>query len=918
MKISLKDQATISPALPMCRVPTYSGSALPLEFTDIPGVIGSATVAAVAVSVTNADGAAASAPCVPVCGEWRVTFAANLFQHYGFVERGVSVELTLREGELERNMTLAVGDLEVMRASPSATPGDPTKSYQGKGDDIYVKTSVVGDVQHYAKQTISYDEEMHAWGAEWTGDYILEDGEFIPYEAPTGGGIATAAIALALLLAPFYASAITATKEYVDRKDGEIAVAMTNLVESVSNAVANLDEAVVHKDGQETVGGYKKFRKAVTVGTRATDSLVGDGSFGQGTDVVASGASSFAGGYKSEATNDFAYALGRKARAQHRSSFVWQGSKGVNVPGYYESHDDGTFNVKPVGLANGFYIGEKTLPQIIEDLAPAPGDYATVSNAAIFASNRVETAVQTNDLRSLETDPNVPAWAKQDLSTMYSQNLYSLLYQDFYANDEAIKSQHPIWVKGNASTAVTVGRGSSTDNSYPYARQNRLGFSAYEDLDHYAHYRPRGIIVWPWWDEDAEDSVEYLFPTNGNGGTFALTSDIPGETSNVVTKAYVEGLGISSDETDPTIGLTNGTIYVKGSTITPLTSHQSLSGYVPTSRTVNSKPLSSNVNLDASDVGAYSSADGTSLANIVNSWEGYWDGTNVIFEVTNYYGNTSGEIPRLRIRELREGAWQTVWDEANKFQVCETNIMSNVVAYVTGEVDGVKDYASGNFAPIAWGTVTDKGSTNVVGNSVWMTAPETYFAGGTEYQRVAVGSGMICVLTDNGALAKTTGEPGTFRFQDEGGTNYFGFAKSDSYTIGCNTDGIVVEGTLVTLRYDVIMGGGDVPIVYWRQSLTSGEWVQLNNADGTATQGAPYTVTWYTSGGSYYAAINCGANASGFFKAETSVAGDVVFETNMKMRIDGGLSCTNTATGVMGVIRPTYNGSSVSWTWSAK
>ena len=320
----------------------------------------------------------------------------------------------------------------------------------------------------------------------------------------------------------------------------------------------------------------------------------------------------------------------------------------------------------------------------------------------------------------------------------------------------------------------------------------------------------------------------------------------------------------------------------------------------------------------ASDVGAYSSADGTSLANIVNSWEGYWDGTNVIFEVTNYYGNTSGEIPRLRIKELREGVWQIVWDEANKFQVCETNIMSNVVAYVTGEVGGVKQYAAENFAPMAWGTVTDKGTTNVVGNSVWMTAPETYFAGGTEYQRVAVGSGMICVLTDNGALAKTTGEPGTFRFQDEGGTNYFGFAKSDSYTIGCNTDGITVEGTLVTLRYDVIMGGGDVPIVYWRQSLTSGEWVQLNNADGTATQGAPYTVTWYTSGGSYYAAINCGENASGFFKAETSVAGDVVFETNMKMRIDGGLSCTNTATGVMGVIRPTYNGSTVIWNWSAK
>ena len=302
------------------------------------------------------------------------------------------------------------------------------------------------------------------------------------------------------------------------------------------------------------------------------------------------------------------------------------------------------------------------------------------------------------------------------------------------------------------------------------------------------------------------------------------------------------------------------------------------------------------------------------LPGIVNAWEGYWSGTNVIFEVTNYYGNTSGEMPRLRVKELREGEWRTVWDEADKFAVCE----SNMLHAVSVSNAAMRTELAAEFAPRAWGTVTDKGTTNVVGNSVWMTAPETYFAGGTEYQRVAVGSGTICVLADNGAGAYTAGEAGTFRFQDEGGTNYFGFAKSDSYTIGCNTDGITVSGTLVTLRYDVIMGGTDVPIVYWRLALNSGEWTQLNNADGTATDGAPYTVTWYTEGGSYYAAINCGSNASGFFKAETSVAGDVVFETNMKARLDGGIECLNTSSNVKGVIRPTYNGSTVTWTWSAR
>ena len=333
-------------------------------------------------------------------------------------------------------------------------------------------------------------------------------------------------------------------------------------------------------------------------------------------------------------------------------------------------------------------------------------------------------------------------------------------------------------------------------------------------------------------------------------------------------------------------------------------------------RSVNQKTGA--VVLSAADVGAYPSADGQALAGIVNTWEGYWGGTNVIFEVTNYYGNTSGEISRLRVKEFRDETWHTVWDEASKFLVCETNIMSNVVGYVTGEISDLRQYAADNFAPMAWGMVTDKGSPNPVSNTVWMTSPETYFAGGTEYQRVAVGSGEICVLVDNGALTKTAGEPGTFRFQDDGGTNYFGFAKSDSYTIGCRTDGITVSGTLVTLRYDIIMAGTDVPIVYWRLSLESGEWVQLNNSDGTATPDAPYTVTWYTSGGSYYAAINCGANASGFFKAETEIAGEVVFETNMKIRADGGLECPNTSTGENGVIRPTFNGSTVIWNWSKK
>lgn len=303
-------------------------------------------------------------------------------------------------------------------------------------------------------------------------------------------------------------------------------------------------------------------------------------------------------------------------------------------------------------------------------------------------------------------------------------------------------------------------------------------------------------------------------------------------------------------------------------------------------------------------------------ATIVDLWEGYWGATNVELQVTNFYGNTTGALPRLRIREFRDGHWTNVWDEIDKFIACKAEILHEVAqsnATLLAEADR-------KYAPKAWGTYTDKGTTNVIPNSVYMTSPETYFGGGTEFQRVAVGSGAVSVLVDRGALAKTTGEPGTFRFQDAGGTNYFGFVKSDSYTIGCRTDGISVgEGNAITLRYDVIMSGEDVPIVYWKQKLESATpWAQLNNPDGTAADGAPYAVTWLQDGGSYYATVNCGGSPSGFFVAETSVAGDVVWETNMRARLGGGIECTNTAAHVNGVIRPSYNGSTVTWEWRAR
>jgi hypothetical protein len=55
-----------------------------------------------------------------------------------------------------------------------------------------------------------------------------------------------------------------------------------------------------------------------------------------------------------------------------------------------------------------------------------------------------------------------------------------------------------------------------------------------------------------------------------------------------------------------------------------------------------------------------------------------------------------------------------------------------------------------------------------------------------------------------------------------------------------------------------------------------------------------------------------------FAYAKFEISGSVQVVSKALMSVEAGIACPNTATGVMGVIRPSYNGSTVTWTWSEK
>lgn len=301
---------------------------------------------------------------------------------------------------------------------------------------------------------------------------------------------------------------------------------------------------------------------------------------------------------------------------------------------------------------------------------------------------------------------------------------------------------------------------------------------------------------------------------------------------------------------------------------------------------------------------------GPTISNVVY-WENYWLGNGrVRLSVTN--ANSSTVLPRFRIQEaitntLGEIAfWNTVWDEEDrhtnyqaqvdaKVDAIETNVLLQAYRQTNNQL--------ANKAPKAWGSVTSAGE-QAPANTVWMTEPETYFAGGTEYTHVAVGEGTICVLATKGAGVYTEGEEGTFRFMDSSGDNYFGFDVRSSYTIGCRTDGItttkVGNDWLVTLTYDLT--SSVVPIVLTCTNLTNATW---NEA----------TVEWEQNppAGTMVCDINCGSNPQGFFKSEIRYAGGSKFLTNMQADLMGGIAATNETLNVIQSVEPYISNGTVLW-----
>ena len=287
-----------------------------------------------------------------------------------------------------------------------------------------------------------------------------------------------------------------------------------------------------------------------------------------------------------------------------------------------------------------------------------------------------------------------------------------------------------------------------------------------------------------------------------------------------------------------------------------------LTGYTETDPTIkswakaNTKPT-----YTASEVGAATAED---VYRIVA-------GTNVLLIVTNY--NSATHAPAMKLQHLDPGSGQyvTYWDEQRRHGMTLTNAMDYTDAAIETRA-----------APRAWsGTTSGLGSEAPAGVT-WISTPETVIAGGYEYEKVVTTAGAVWVLSSNGLTTGATTNS-FFRVSATDGTELFSIEKTDSYLIGVNADGITKSGNTVTIPLNVVANAH--PYIRATTNLVDAVWVKEDENGFTCPWA---TVSWSGTTGAYVATVTC-SQPQAFFYFEYMVEGVAKIKNSAKTEMTGGI-----------------------------
>lgn len=299
-----------------------------------------------------------------------------------------------------------------------------------------------------------------------------------------------------------------------------------------------------------------------------------------------------------------------------------------------------------------------------------------------------------------------------------------------------------------------------------------------------------------------------------------------------------------------------------------------LSGDVPTTRTVNGKPLSSDITLGATDVSAYPNASGELLSTQVSAIGSYLNAEDARFVVTNYDSevHTPEAYVEVRLTDNGTNRWQNIWSEMRRwrqfvgsafswptwqgFHTWMTNVTTEL-SYKADRAWGAYDSETGGYSPEGY---TQISSSNIL------------IAAGMAYQRTITSGGAVWVLQCNTGTAHIGGDTnGFFRVIDGDGNVQFEIIKGNKREMGCDATGITVGSgnpPVVTIPYSV--ESAEHPTLQICDDLVARNWKDETDGDCIAN------VSWGGLSGAWVATVQRKAAGNGamFVKASFMAGGE--------------------------------------------
>ena len=548
---------------------------------------------------------------------------------------------------------------------------------------------------------------------------------------------------------------------------------------------------------------------------------------------------------------------------------------------------------------------------ILAILATCAAQGAGVTKAKFGDIGLDDKVVTDVDLSGLgETDPTVPAWAKDQqppLPPNYANvsNKAMTALQSYTETDPTV----PSWAKSqtqplppnynNVSNKAMTALQSFTETDPNFNNFINSGGTVHGPI---RLYQP--VIG----DEDAS----VVISTNGVSGWRSMQS------GSVWTQFSFNWWDLITNETDPTVpqwAKANSKPSYSWSEITSKPSH--LDGDVPTTRKVNGTPLSSDITLSASDVGAPTLGMFNTSSNLAATADGkatiaiaYLQGDDAKVVVTNYDSAVTMPSQSLqqRIDEGGTNYWKVVWNELTRWNRFTGDgfdwaawcgfscFRTNVLAQLDQKADrawGYYDSHAGNYAPDGY---------------TWISSPKIAVAAGLAYQRTITSEGAVWVLVSNGLVTETAGNLGNgyFRVSDDEGNSVFEIVKGDKRTVGAQAGSLsmtsVMGITHLHITYAVV--SDTHPTLEVCTSLEDPDWKDETSGDCAAN------VSWTGSSGAWVAEVwGKAAQTAMFVKATYEIGGETYIKNSAPVKADGGILCTD---GIHKV-RPVWNNGTVAW-----